>query len=276
MKLKGREIVVTIFQSDAPVCSIVLAGAAGVVQDYYRDFADWLSRQGCVVVTFDYSGIGKSLKGSLKSVNSDLLHWAEELDAVIQLGRDLSPTYRVMVIGHSLGGQLIGFSKRSLQCERIVLIAAQSGYWRHWKGLKRIRMFFTWFFWVPLVTYSKGYFSAIGYSKIEDLPANAALQWAKWCRHRHYYYCDKDNFKNYFKYFMGNIIAVSFTDDDYAPQNATDWLSDQYSAAVLSKLHFHPAQLQSKKIGHFGFFKRGNERVWPLIMHSFFPLNIGS
>ncbi|HNK18620.1 MAG TPA: alpha/beta hydrolase, partial [Piscinibacter sp.] len=40
--------------------AVLIGGAMGVRQDYYRPFAEWLARQGFVVASFDYRGMGES------------------------------------------------------------------------------------------------------------------------------------------------------------------------------------------------------------------------
>ena len=41
--------------------TVLIAGAMGVKQDYYAEFAQWLAAQGYVALSFDYRGMGESL-----------------------------------------------------------------------------------------------------------------------------------------------------------------------------------------------------------------------
>ena len=43
-----------------PLAAVLIAPAMGVNQDYYADFAAWLAREGYLVLTFDYRGMGAS------------------------------------------------------------------------------------------------------------------------------------------------------------------------------------------------------------------------
>lgn len=62
---------------------VFIVPAMGVPQSYYSKFAAWLAEQGYQVVTFDYAGMGESLKASavpLSKITADVLDWAADAD----------------------------------------------------------------------------------------------------------------------------------------------------------------------------------------------------
>ena len=73
------------------VCGrIVLAGATGVPQGFYRYFAEAAVSRGFEVITFDYRGIGESAPKSLRGFEMNYLDWAQlDLAGVLHdLGSD--------------------------------------------------------------------------------------------------------------------------------------------------------------------------------------------
>ena len=59
-----------------PVAHLVVAGATGVPQGFYRRFAQHAAAQGFHVLTLDYRGIGLSRPESLRGFRMDYLDWA--------------------------------------------------------------------------------------------------------------------------------------------------------------------------------------------------------
>lgn len=88
---------------------------------------------------------------------------------------------RVAVVGHSVGGQLVGLLPDASRISALVTIGAQSGDWRLWPLPTRLAMAVLWYGLVPGVTHAVGYLpGSLGIG--EDLPAGVALEWARWCR----------------------------------------------------------------------------------------------
>ncbi len=62
----GERIAARFFAPAGPARgAVLLAGAMGTPQDYYRRFAEWLAAQGYLAATFDYRGTGLSRRQSL-------------------------------------------------------------------------------------------------------------------------------------------------------------------------------------------------------------------
>ena len=95
--------------------AVVIGGAMGVRQDYYRDFASWLAGQGFVVATFDYRGSGDSRpsSGTLRGFRADLFDWARDTDTVIDALAARSTGLPICLVGHSLGAQLPGLLRHT-------------------------------------------------------------------------------------------------------------------------------------------------------------------
>lgn len=54
---------------------LIIASAMGVKQSFYQNFAEFANSNNISVITFDYSGIGKSLTGNIKKQKEFLHDW---------------------------------------------------------------------------------------------------------------------------------------------------------------------------------------------------------
>ncbi|MER2561001.1 MAG: alpha/beta fold hydrolase, partial [Myxococcaceae bacterium] len=125
---------------------VVIAGATAVKQAYYARFAAWLSLQGCTVLTFDYRGIGESRPARLRGFEARLRDWGErDLEGVLRFALEDKGSRPLHVIGHSVGGQLLGLAASNGSIDRIVTVGSQSGYWGHWSGASKLHKAAVWY-----------------------------------------------------------------------------------------------------------------------------------
>ena len=142
-----------------------------------------------------------------------------------------------------------------------VLVATQSGHWRHWPaGRRRLRMLTLWWFFIPVLTALTGRFpgSWIGTA---DLPKAIARSWARWGRSRHYVCDDRGRaLRPHNNDVAFPVLWLSFTDDPVAPFGAVEALRSYYPKADVERRHLTPADLGAEAIGHFGFFRKSMPR----------------
>ena len=94
------------YSADKPKANIILAGATGVPQAFYRRFAEYAATYGYNVITFDYRGIGRSKPADFKNFDSNFIEWATlDLAAVVDTMADDLPLF---IVGHSFGGHAFG------------------------------------------------------------------------------------------------------------------------------------------------------------------------
>ncbi|AVI35275.1 alpha/beta hydrolase family protein (plasmid) [Acinetobacter baumannii] len=80
------------YSAKKPKANIILAGATGVPQAFYRRFSEYVVTQGYNVITFDYRGIGRSKPTDFKNFDSNFLEWATlDLAAVVDIVADDLP-----------------------------------------------------------------------------------------------------------------------------------------------------------------------------------------
>lgn len=265
----GHHLGLTLFKPKNSIHkTIIISSATGVLQHYYFKFATFFSELGYTVYTFDYSGIGKSNLSisDLKQNNIDLKDWGKNDQAfVINYAKSQNPNDKIIVITHSIGGQILAFNKNISKIDAIITIASQSGYWKHWKGFERFKMFTFWHVLIPTLTPLFGYFPAKKFGLFENLPQQMAYQWQRWGKHKDYM-LSEFNFENLqFKNFNKHLLAISFLKDEYATKVAVDWLAKQFTNANIERRHIIPKELGISNVGHFGFFRsKFKDSLWEI------------
>jgi predicted alpha/beta hydrolase len=91
--------------------------------------ADGVHIKGHDVLVFDYRGIGLSLQGALKDCRASLQEWGQQ-DQVAAINWLVQRTgaKKVLLLGHSAGGQMIGLLPNHPLVARVVGVAASSGW----------------------------------------------------------------------------------------------------------------------------------------------------
>lgn len=247
---------------------VIISSATGVVKEFYKHFAAYLYDNGLSVVTFDYGGIGKSKPISLRRFSTTAHRWAtNDLETVITHIRNELPGIPLTLLGHSIGGQLIGLTPASLQASKIVMVGAQSGYYKFWPRPERWKMLFAWKVLFPVFYSGLGYIPTRRFTAMEDLPGGMAMEWRKWCLSPQYLFDHVDESQLYFDRITVPLYSFSTDRDKFATEASTDWLTARYSRARTERIHLKPEAYGVKNIGHFGYFqKRCSHSVWPELL----------
>ena len=261
----GFQLKATLFEPETWQGSVVIINSAtGVPRRFYKYYAQFLATAGHKVVTYDYRGTGDSRPASLKGFHARMRDWGEQdMTGMIDwISTELQPS-RLLHVGHSVGGQVAGLLENHDKIDAMVTVSAQSGYWGMQPGMERYR---TWWFvsiLFPIVTPLNGYFPWKKLGSGEDLPANVALEWAKWCRQPNYFFDDRTltSLSN-FPGFRAPILAYSFTDDVWGSEKSVDFLMSHYTGAQVKRRHVTPSEAGMKSIGHMGFFRPKATALW--------------
>lgn len=253
----GYPIAATLF--DGGDKAVLVMPATGVPQAYYAKFATYLAGRGFTVLTFDYRGIGRSLRGDIRKVDARMRDWAL-LDAARAF--DFLDGESVSIVGHSFGGQAVGLLPHPARIARVLVVGSQSGYWRHWPALGRAWMWPVTRFALPALSRLHGYFpgSRLGFG--EDLPKGVAIEWASWCQHPLYLVGALGVAERY-RGLRAPLRAYAISDDAFAPARAVAALLELYPNAVGEIRRVSPAELGVKSVGHFGFFREAfRDSLW--------------
>jgi predicted alpha/beta hydrolase len=262
----GVQLAARVFEPATDILgNVVIGGAMGVRQDYYAAFADWLSRQGWRVTTFDYRGSGESGPSDLRGFKADLFDWTRDYEAAIDHAHAAAPDAPLYLLGHSLGAQLPGLLANQGKVSGLLSVAAGSGYWReNAPQLKRIVPYF-WFFLVPLATKLCGYFPGKKLKKVGDLPAGVIMQWRKWCLDPKYSVgAEGESARQAYARARFPVLALSIADDELMTLRGTHSLIGFYENAPSTIARIAPHELDVRRIGHFGPFRSEQEtKLWP-------------
>jgi predicted alpha/beta hydrolase len=246
---------------------IVVAGATGVPQYFYRRFAVFAAARGHATLTLDYRGIGRSRPAKLRGFRMDYRDWARlDLAAAVEFAaRQPGPPAPLFVVGHSYGGHAFGLLPRPDRVAGLYTFATGAG-WHGWMPpLERLRVLAMWRLLGPLLTRWKGYlpWSLLGMG--EDLPLDVYRQWRAWCRHPRYFFDDPavgEEVAASFDRVRTPIVAANSLDDHWAPPASRDAFMAGYRHAGWHALDIDPATAGLGPIGHMGYFRPQAEPLW--------------
>lgn len=261
--------------NNAPV--VIINCATAVLCRYYSRFAHYLHDSGFNVLTYDYRGIGLSRQGSISGLRAGWLQWGElDFEAMLQFAEKSFPQSALYVVGHSVGGVLIGLAPSSHRIAKALTVGAQHAYWPDYLRSHRLGMHLRWHLFMPLLTRVLGYFPGKRLGWLEDVPTGVVRDWV----------CPHEQFVDTYRYGKGSvrltepelealrqrfanvgapIMALSFTDDPYGTVPAIERLLDNFSGSRRAHLRIDPAEIGVDKIGHFAYFHTNfRESLWPL------------
>ena len=258
----GAELAATQYAAQGPArATLVVAAATGVPMGFYRRFALWAVEQGVSVLCFDYRGIGRSRPPRLRGFEADFSHWARDIDAALSYAL-AECTAPVGVVGHSIGGVLAPAASNAPRAHRLVLVGAQSAYWRDWPQPQRWPMAALWHLAMPAVTAACGYFPGRALGLGEDLPRGIAMQWATrpWRDP-----LGAGPLSERYARDLPPLHLVAATDDVFATEAAVA----RVHAALGGRAQRHlidPASLGVARLGHFGLFREAGQAWWPRLL----------
>jgi predicted alpha/beta hydrolase len=249
--------------SGAARARLVVAGATGVPQAFYRRFAEHAAERGFATLTLDYRGIGESKPASLRGFEMEYLDWARE-DLATALGAWHDPALPLFMIGHSFGGHAFGLLPDPNRVQRFYTFATGAG-WHGWMPrAERLRVWAMWNLVGPLWTRWKGYlpWSHIGMG--EDLPLGVYTQWRHWCRFPRYFFDDPatPGIQAEFDRVRTPIVAANAVDDAWAPPRSRDSFMAGYRQAPVEHVDIDPASVSMRAIGHMGYFRPQARALW--------------
>src|SRR3990167_2436723 len=237
--------------------------AMGVRASFYRPLAVQLALAGWHVVTADLRGVGESgvrVKQGAQFGYREMLEqdWPANLAAVCEQ----FPGLPVFLLGHSLGGQLNALfaAQRPQAVAGLIFSACGSVYFRGWPfpaslkilGQSQLLRGIT-----EVVGYLPG--DKVGFGGVEAKGlirdwANVALTGR---------YCPAGSDFDY-EAALGKlelpVLALSYTDDVFAPVSAPRWLLAKMPEAQVTHLELSPSDLGVSAVGHNGWVKN-NGRV---------------
>lgn len=249
---------------------LVVAGATGVPQLFYKNFALFAAQQGYNTLTVDYRGIGLSKPANLRGFQMDYLDWAFH-DVAAAVDAMASDTLPLFMVGHSFGGHAFGLLPNHDKVARFYTFATGAG-WHGWMPpAEQLKVLLMWHVIGPLLTRWKGYLAWSKLNMGEDLPMGVYRDWKRWCRFPHYFFDDPSmpQVAGLFGRVRTPIIAANATDDLWAPPASRDAFMAAYCNTTVRKLDIHPQRQGLGPIGHMGYFRRQAQPLWSDVLNWF-------
>lgn len=258
--------------------SVVLINPATSVKcRYYWRFAAFLYANGFDVIIYDYRGIGESKPASLKGFEAGWIDWGQlDFEAALRYAAANFPGQPIQVVGHSVGGFLIGLAASSHLIKRVFTVGAQFAYWRDYARHKRVRLFLKWHIFMPALTAIFGYFPGSRLGWLEDTPRGVVRDWtAPYPRF-------EDNWRYgslvlpeshrrelvaRFAAMRGETLALSLSDDEFGTAEAIRRLLGYFRNSHRIHIHLSPEAINQESIGHFAFFhSRFENSLWKIAL----------
>lgn len=255
---------------------VIINPATSVCSRYYARFADYLHAHGFDVLTYDYRGIGESVVGSLRKLQADWIDWgAHDFEGVLRYVATQFPGQPVDVVGHSVGGFVIGLAESAHRVRRIFTMGAQFAYWRDYAPNERRSMFLRWHVAMPPLVHLFGYMPAKRLGWMEDTPKGVALDWARMGPRFELSLrrggklpddiSERMALVRRFEQVRAPILALGIDDDPFGTVAAIDRLLGYYRNSERHHLRLAPAAIGQNAIGHFAFFQRRfQDSLWPI------------
>jgi len=256
--------------SGVPVAAVVLNGATGVPQTFYRHFARWLAAErNMACLTYDYSDFGASAKVHPRKSRVLMSHWAMvDQPSAREEMRRLCPDVPLWVIGHSLGGMLMPLQDGIEDVARMIVVAGGLVHHHDHPWPYRALALSFWFGHVPLAVRLAGYLPgrAVGFGA--DLPASVYHQWRKWCTTRDSYLPETGKTLPHPQWSRSGapVDLFALSDDSLIPAKCVWRLGDVYGDGPQTRTELTPADFGLQKVGHLGVFARRNAALWPTLV----------
>lgn len=244
--------------------AVLICSGTGIPRGFYAAYASFLADRGFDALTFDYRGIGGSRPERLRGFAASMRAWGE-LDAAAALTwlrAELQPS-RLLVVGHSAGGWLTALAPNNHAVDGMIAVASMSGYWGNMKSPERWRLALIWHV-LPTIVHAIGYLPGTLGTK-EDLPKGVALEWARWCRQRGYFFDDpRFDARARLATLTCTVRAYQIADDPWGTPAAVQAMHRGYSRAAVETVQVAPGAIGARAIGHFGFFRQQiGGPLWP-------------
>jgi predicted alpha/beta hydrolase len=259
----GRHLAATWAEPEGPARAVaVVHSAAAVPRGYYRHFAAWLAERGYAVLTYDYRGIGGSARGPLSDETATMRDWAVlDMSAALAAAeaRRAGAGLPLLLVGHSFGGNCIGFAEGAERADAILTVGSQIGEVPYYDGVYRLVTRFFYAAWIPAVVRLFGGVPgwALGGGSAA-MPRRVATQWARWGLQRGWAYADPVMKPHAGASALAMPVHLWGISDDlqYAPPRAVDALAAKFRNAAVQRHTLRPADAGVRRIGHFGPFRR--------------------
>jgi len=257
-------------ETESKKSPILICPATGITKQFYHSFSCWLQAQGYAVLVFDFRGIGESLKGSVKQSKASIVQWGQlDIPAAIDALLTRTNARKVILLGHSAGGQLLGIVPNYDKVAKVVAVSGSTGHVKGLKGKTKLLapVMFNVIF--PLARITKGYGPTQAIGMGENLPKDVAREWALFCSKPGYVMNAIGKLispkADFHAQVTCPITSIWSSDDEIATEANVKDLLRLYPNAKTQIIELRPKSYAYKAIGHMLMFKKSHQNLWPVI-----------
>lgn len=265
----GTQLRGTLFTPDDPRAIVVISGATGVPERFYRRFASWLAEDnGLACLTYTYRDMHDDSPRAMRRSVASMQDWAiTDGQAARDYARSQFPDLPMWVIGHSLGAMMLSKQPRLDGITRVITIGSGLVDHRQHPMPYRALVYLFWFLLGPATTRMLGYLPGKTIGLGSTLPARVFWQWRDWCT------AGPDGFlartdlpKSDWSRSGAPVRIVGIEDDAICPPVCAFNLAKAYEGAEIDAVRVNPAEHGVRKLGHFGLFTRAGRPWWPALI----------
>ncbi len=262
----GYKITATSFgENNATNKIIVISSAIGIKQSFYTKYATYLANKGFLVFTYDYRGIGESKPEKMKDFEAHFIDWADkDFMGLTQYIEEFYPNHEKFLIGHSIGGIMIGLTRAYKVYSKIVTIGSQFGYIKNFHGKDKPKVSFFFRIAIPILSSFYGFFPSQKVGMGEPIPLGIASDWRKLILREKSILGYADETQNLYDEITKPVFIISLDDDYMATPKSVDLFAELVlKNAKKKRLNIIPKEYGLDEIGHLNFFREKNkEQLW--------------
>lgn len=254
---------------DDPKAVIQFNCGTGTNKKVYLAFLTYLCENGYICCFWDYRGSGNSSTENLGKSNFTYSDYGiKDMPAIKAFLEQEFPGLPFVIIGHSTGGQQVGFMHDLSNVKGVINLAVSTGYYPNMPFGYRMKAYFYFYVFAPISVLFTGYVKAKKFGLMEDLPKNVVFEWRDWLEKPEYFfdskYCGKTVPEGQFKHFKFPIHTYWTPDDSISNEKNTKlFWKNVKSEKEITFTQLNPKDFGLAKIDHFGFFKRVmKEKLW--------------
>lgn len=243
----GIWISASLYEGQGSGITLIVLPAMMTRTRFYRRFSEHMAAHGVRVLVVCHRGMGESLE---PSGEVRLRDWGEQdLPAAIAWARSTRPQDRLMVMGHSMGGQIVTLPAQVHELDAILTMGATLAWFGHWPSPERqgIR---AWYWMAPVIARVLRHrwpLERLGLGP--DIRPELVRTWARWGRDPDYLWGRRFGLAPHASEYRGRVLAISASDDRLGSEQAVRALHQRFQSAQVEHWVLTDG-------GHFGYFQR--------------------
>ncbi|HJV20524.1 MAG TPA: hypothetical protein VJ552_11645 [Sediminibacterium sp.] len=262
IKLKG-----TLLIPPKPKAILQFNSGTATRKEFYLSFLTYLAEHDYLCCLWNYRGCEQN--DNLK--NNDFKfsdYGTKDMPAIKTYLNSRFSNLPFLFVGHSAGGQQIGFINDLDNIKGNINIGVSTGYYPNMPFGYRMKAYFFFYLFSPASAFINRYVKAKPYGLMENLPKKVVFEWRDWLEKENYFFDEKFYGKTvptgHFKNFKFPIHVYYSTDDPVSnAKNSKTFWSNVKSEKGITFTELSPLEFGCKSIGHFGYFKRSmKDKLW--------------